>query len=403
MFQRRVTVKESLIWILVVFTFYFSYQISILKSEAEDNRGEQTLLTEDEIRKRLAYKPPPLSARPLKYEQTLQPTQPEGLSQKDAYIFTAHGVVENITVMDAALERLQHLKGLKGNSLRDYTYNSINIARDSMMAIMLPPDNSGDPGGCAQVNTTDDNLEIYLNTCANRNFVQDMCAVVEKYWKKDPKWKSLSSAQTPARTFLEVGALNGAAPTSNTRIFEKYMANLWQGLTVEATPANFAELDTNRPCTYRTEVALSGDWGWVDFIGWGGCCSGHEQTMSDSFKKHFHGKSAKSYKVLSAPIAEVAKAVPAMKKDGIDFLSLDVEGAEYFVLNGMNLSEMPVKMILIEAVQWPKTNMGDVNEKLKSLGYLKDTTFKAKDDMNELWIHKKHAEQWMMDIFFEGN
>ena len=125
--------------------------------------------------------------------------------------------------------------------------------------------------------------------------------------------------------------------------------------------------------------------------------------MSDSFKKHFHGKAAKSYKVLSAPIAEVAKAVPAMKKDGIDFLSLDVEGAEYFVLNGMNLSEMPVKMILIEAVQWPKTNMGDVNEKLKSLGYLKDTTFKAKDDMNELWIHKKHAEQWMMDIFFEGN
>ena len=319
----------------------------------------------------------------------------------DGFVYAESGLfVDNKTFIEENLERLKILDGLEGTELRDYTLQSHGyFSGAGMKAIMYPPNVKEDINSCLQVNTAKDNLERYLKRCKKDDFLVDMCSVVEMYLIKDPLWKSSSSDKR--RWFLEVGALNGAEKNSMTYVLEKYMANIWQGITVEATPANFVALHKNRPCTYRTEVALSTEWRWIDFIGWGGCCSGHSEAMNDNFKKTFHGKTPKSYKVLSAPITDVVKAIPSMKSSGawIDFLSLDVEGAEYFVLDGMRPSEVPVKLILMEAVQWPKNSAGNVTEKLLELGYVKDTYFKSAGDLNELWIHMEHAEDWMLDAF----
>jgi hypothetical protein len=87
------------------------------------------------------------------------------------------------------------------------------------------------------------------------------------------------------RYFAEVGGLAGLPDQSMTLIFEKYFefnTDLWQGIVVEATPMNFARLYSNRPCLYRAEVAAGPEWTQLDFVGWGGCCSGIEKEMTEA-------------------------------------------------------------------------------------------------------------------------
>ena len=116
--------------------------------------------------------------------------------------------------------------------------------------------------------------------------------------------------------------------------------------------------------------------------------------MPGSFVKHFHGKNPHSYPVMTAPFSDVVAAAGML---AIDFMSLDVEGAEFFVVQGMD-SKVPVSMLLVEATQW-KNDGRNLTRLLIEKGYSQDSSFESYNNMNQLWVQLDHAEPFMREIF----
>ena len=80
-------------------------------------------------------------------------------------------------------------------------------------------------------------------------------------------------------------------------------------------------------------------WGKTEFLGWGGCCSGVKNEMSDNFMKVFHGIDnsetletkqqqvqnpilSKGYDTLTAPLIDILQNVVRFPQ--LDLWSLDV-------------------------------------------------------------------------------
>lgn len=161
--------------------------------------------------------------------------------------------------------------------------------------------------------------------------------------------------------FIEVGGLDGTADGSNSFFFERYMQ--WRGLLVEASPMNFAKLVTRRPFSYRLEGALGSKYGTVRFSGHG-CCGKTVQGAGD-------------YEVQMVPIGALLRT---MGITHIDFWSLDVEGGELTVLQGMDWS-ISVSVLLIESV----------NERIRT--FLRERGFKRHSfhsisRLNEIWVNE---------------
>ncbi len=163
--------------------------------------------------------------------------------------------------------------------------------------------------------------------------------------------------------FIEVGGLSGAADGSNSLFFERYLG--WRGLMVEASPFNFANLFTRRPLAWRLEAALGANTTTLSFSGHG-CCG-----------KVIGGSGGDSYRVRAVPIGQVLKAMGVSR---VDFWSLDVEGAELSVLNGMDWA-IPVSVFLIESV----------NDRIRSLLHEKGferASYSGPSHLNEIWVNR---------------
>jgi len=153
-------------------------------------------------------------------------------------------------------------------------------------------------------------------------------------------------------TFIEMGAVDGLL-VSNTKFFDDHMG--WSGLLIEATPKTGAKIEGNRPnprnmiyqggvCpdeqgTMEFEVAGKGKQG----------TNGMPSQMSDTHKKRWFGKgSSQVVQVQCKSMTSLMNDFLAKSgEDHIDFWSLDVEGAELFVLNNFDF-KVPVKHILVE-------------------------------------------------------
>ena len=151
--------------------------------------------------------------------------------------------------------------------------------------------------------------------------------------------------------FVEAGGLDGGIAGSNSYLFERYLG--WEGVMVEANQLNFARLLRARPGVTRAETALCPTAGNLSFVG-GGCCSGvagkpaphtgaglRDGKWSDS---HPNPRSKNEYMVRCTPLGALLRAINVHR---IDFLSLDVESAEYAVLSGMDWN-ISVSVLMVE-------------------------------------------------------
>ncbi len=152
----------------------------------------------------------------------------------------------------------------------------------------------------------------------------------------------------PSGIFVEVGAYDGVQ-CSNTYALEQLG---WSGLLVEAHPQNVEKCRKNRPTAIVEHAAVGGP----------------EATGSVAFNE-VKGKGADLLSFISADEQHLARCrhegegicvvqVPyaslaaLFKKNGlnkIDFLSIDIEGAEIEALRGINLTQTRPHLILLEA------------------------------------------------------
>lgn len=166
--------------------------------------------------------------------------------------------------------------------------------------------------------------------------------------------------------FVEIGAYDGLGD-SNTAFFEKHRG--WTGLLVEASPIFESHLHANRKAQVLM-AAICDHHGTTEFqmvktLGWSG--------IPEHFDPQHAARATPLYDALVA--VDCMPLFDALEHWGIggnriDYMSIDIEGAEYAALKGFNFRAFDIDVISIE------NNYGD--ERLRNL------LASAKFD----WIHR---------------
>lgn len=172
--------------------------------------------------------------------------------------------------------------------------------------------------------------------------------------------------------FVELGANDGMVQ-SNTYYFEKQKN--WRGVLIEPSPNKFLECKANRArnnaifCAACVSFDFKGEFVKIAYSDYMSAPLNLESDIADPFA---HAKGGEQYLQENETVFEFgAKAVPLqhlLEQSNapvlIDFLSLDVEGAELEVLRGVDHNIYRFKYILIECRGFEK-----LNNYLVSAGY----------------------------------
>lgn len=179
--------------------------------------------------------------------------------------------------------------------------------------------------------------------------------------------------------FFEVGANNGL-DQSNTAYLQRYCG--WTGILVEAVPHKFVECVENRPGAIVIHAALT-PFGYAPAfveIAYSNLMSisslsaedaaGHV-AKGESFMGREHGISGT---VFLAPARTVDSVLAEQGYPAIDLFSLDVEGAEMQVLQGIDFTKSRPRAFLIEV-----RDLDQISRFMESKGYRLDTQFSFQD------------------------
>lgn len=152
--------------------------------------------------------------------------------------------------------------------------------------------------------------------------------------------------------YIELGALDGVL-FSNTKFYEDTLN--WTGILIEPHPDKFIALKNNRPNNILCNDLVSCHQEPLQFryfVNFHAAVSGVENTLSkhhiDTYyeSNNPHNKAAPQCRKMITPrtLTEIIKSTNIRH---VDFLSLDVEGHEYEVLQSWDFS-IPIDLILIE-------------------------------------------------------
>ncbi len=153
--------------------------------------------------------------------------------------------------------------------------------------------------------------------------------------------------------FIEIGGADGIT-NSNTVVLEQQYG--WNGVCIEADPDQYLLLKNNRSCTTVNSACSSTSGEKLEFIFstkkffsqissnvWSfKICKKIQKQLLDSKKQNPEC----SFLVTTKTLTEILDEVKA--PGNIDFLSLDVEGAELEVLQGINFEKYKIDCILVE-------------------------------------------------------
>ena len=156
--------------------------------------------------------------------------------------------------------------------------------------------------------------------------------------------------------YVELGANNGLTQ-SNTAYFEKHRG--WRGVLIEPTPHNFLACVKNRSernaihCNACVSFDYSEKFVEIRYANLMSVARGLESDLSnedghlEAGRKHLpQGEVIFSFGAIAKTLTAILDESDAPTE--IDFLSLDVEGAEMEVLKGLDFSRYAIRYLLIE-------------------------------------------------------
>lgn len=151
--------------------------------------------------------------------------------------------------------------------------------------------------------------------------------------------------------FIELGGLDGIRH-SNTFLLEKKYN--WSGLIIEPSPSLYKELKINR--NVHTENILVGDKKQENveflYIEDKTKCIGLQGVVENYNSKHFNRAmkelNNKSYNIIKLNMVTLQELCNKYNICKVDYLSLDVEGSELKVLEGIDFSKLDIKLIGVE-------------------------------------------------------
>lgn len=148
-------------------------------------------------------------------------------------------------------------------------------------------------------------------------------------------------------TFVEFGALDGVLH-SNSLFFERERG--WGGLLIEANPDAFKELEKNRPNVTTMNVAVYDHRGRVGFAKIDGGCYGWSGIAEEFEEQHFDRiikcVALDERELIHVPCVCLADClIPGID---IDYMSIDVEGAELKILQAFPFENYSIDVLGVE-------------------------------------------------------
>jgi FkbM family methyltransferase len=168
---------------------------------------------------------------------------------------------------------------------------------------------------------------------------------------KQEKWVLNYFNNKKNGVFIELGALDGIRH-SNTFLLENNYN--WSGLMIEPSPSLYKELKINR--NIHTENILVGDKKQenIDFlyIEDKTKCIGLQGVIENYNTKHFdriiRELKSKPYEIIKMNMVTLQELCDKYNICKVDYLSLDVEGSELKVLEGIDFSKLDIELIGVE-------------------------------------------------------
>jgi len=240
-------------------------------------------------------------------------------------------------VLQAQLEILR--------SETDLLSHELSIALQvGALAPQQTPANSRDMQ--VDVSTSDD-----WQSLSRSQLGQDLWVLVKLNWKRDG-------------FFVEFGATNGVL-LSNTWLLEKYFH--WQGICAEPNPKFFEQLRRNRTCHVSSSCVhrVSGE--KMQFVladAYGGLVD-HARDDEHHAKRAAYEENGDVIEVETISLMDLLDHYNAPTT--IDYLSIDTEGSEFTILEGIDWSLYQFRCITIEHNFTPQRQK--ISELLLSNGY----------------------------------
>lgn len=177
--------------------------------------------------------------------------------------------------------------------------------------------------------------------------------------------------------YVELGAHDGINQ-DNTLAFNEILN--WTGLLIEPSPSRFKRLRKNRKRDTLVNEAICKASRTVHFID-RSYVGGILEYMNDEFIKYWHSK----VDMTALPTIQCSTFESIASKEGIfyDFLSLDVEGGEYPVLE--TLGNIQFGVILVESDGRNPLKDYSVRSLLENNGYI----FDGKHSKSQWFVNKK--------------
>ncbi len=179
--------------------------------------------------------------------------------------------------------------------------------------------------------------------------------------------------------FVDIGAHDGYTG-SNTWFFEKDLD--WNGICIEPISAVFTKLCKNRSCICINACASNKN-EFIPFInvtGYAEMLSGmvenyhplHLERLEREIKQE-----GGSYKIIEVPCYKINDILKRFEVTVIDYLSLDIEGGEYELLQSLDFNVYKVTAISVEN----NYNDSRIRDYLTSTGFTYITTLHGLDEI----------------------
>jgi len=185
--------------------------------------------------------------------------------------------------------------------------------------------------------------------------------------------------------FVDIGAHDGIT-LSNTYVLEKEYG--WKGICIEPIPRQYKNLIECRDCiTYNCAIYEKNGtekFTLVDYDGYPDMLSG---ISKDITFKHMSGILSESNRIgakikyIDVKTRILNEILEENKISEIDFMSVDVEGAELKILKGINYNKFYIKVIIYENGE----NINLVRDFLKA----KDFSFYKRLGIDDVFINNK--------------
>jgi FkbM family methyltransferase len=185
--------------------------------------------------------------------------------------------------------------------------------------------------------------------------------------------------------FVDIGAYDGVH-INNTLYFEKY--NNWSGLNVEPIQSIYEKLKNNRPNSINLNCAVCNSDGETDFL----CNTGYTEMLSgiknNYDPRHWYrlereniqmGSTTEVIKVNTKKIETICDEYSITH---INYLSIDVEGAEFEVVKSINFEKVFIDVIEFE-------NNYDSGGPI--IAYLEDRNFIMIDKSTDIFMINKNS------------